>query len=829
MLIVCRIPLQILLEVEVINNFSISNAINVVINDRDAKLATIIIILLSYFRNVDRIKSETILVSTRLMNEIFLMLAISTVYSEYFFDFNLISLSAIEITFIELLILIYKIGSQNSANQKAITSSPFACDVPSDEDLFNRRHYAAILLDKISETKNKVNPNKAFTIFLNERFGYGKTSFLLQLKKIIDVEKRNDFIYIDYNPWLCENEESMAKEFFTLLKNKLSLYDISLSRTFDSYIQDLGLVEVKWIRAFFSKNNNSIWANEKKISEYIRTIKVPVLVFVDDVDRLSKDEMLNLLKMLRNTADFGNVYYIIACDQQHIEQHLNCVGIQNPDKYIKKFANFEFILPSNDNTIQSVIEKDLKNFFENISLLDNEINKFIDALVKQSGFIRIFEDLRDWKRCLNHITFNIDVLRKENSLLEVYIPDVLFLGVLQHINVDVYKTLRDNDSVLLTVSQPDYTRLVLKSNLEEYCRNLNLRIDELEDNVKKEVNSISDFLSVETAGKEEHTSYILYRLFGDGQNWKGKLSICYVDSYFKYFSGKNRYSEIPMAVVRSLFCIESKAKFCDKLKEYELKYSQSLLHKIRYLSEQKIENKTERIDLFKKFIIYLEYRAEVYDNSRNIDQAIYKECNENVGFLFANLFLGESLKIGRAEWRTIREYLLKEVKISTIISLVKVIGLYDANNKFLSNRLKDLREIASSRYKKQYLDKNPFCTNSISLLLILADSRSESWIDTFSQFLRETKVIYPWLYLVVKPVGQSWVINDLLRNSLYSSVKPSFVKVLLERNDIEQPILEDFCDIVKPQPTRSFIEGDHLFLQKARLWWKANYYLLRHI
>ena len=79
----------------------------------------------------------------------------------------------------------------------------FAQEVPTTKDQLDRQDYIPILLDKIISTFNNSKGScSAFTILINEKYGFGKTSFLEMLK-----EKATEagVEYINYRPWLSDN------------------------------------------------------------------------------------------------------------------------------------------------------------------------------------------------------------------------------------------------------------------------------------------------------------------------------------------------------------------------------------------------------------------------------------------------------------------------------------------------------------------------------------------------------------------------------------------------------------------------------------------------
>ena len=61
--------------------------------------------------------------------------------------------------------------------------------------------------------------------------------------------------------------------------------------------------------------DDSIEGQYESIKKELKSIGQPILVIVDDVDRLQSDELMTLIKLLRNTADFPNIFYLVAAGQ----------------------------------------------------------------------------------------------------------------------------------------------------------------------------------------------------------------------------------------------------------------------------------------------------------------------------------------------------------------------------------------------------------------------------------------------------------------------------------------------------------------------------------
>ena len=72
----------------------------------------------------------------------------------------------------------------------------------------------------------------------------------------------------------------------------------------------------------------------------------PIVVILDDVDRLSKDEIRELFKLVRLTASFPNLIYIVACDRVRVEEALDDSRSGLRSDYLEKIFQWSFHIPA---------------------------------------------------------------------------------------------------------------------------------------------------------------------------------------------------------------------------------------------------------------------------------------------------------------------------------------------------------------------------------------------------------------------------------------------------------------------------------------------------
>lgn len=260
------------------------------------------------------------------------------------------------------------------------------------------------------------NHEKSFTIGLVGPWGNGKSSVLKMVEK--DLKKKNlnnhsEIIVFHFLPYLNHKENDIINEFFTCLSNEMKPYSGKLSNLITEYSSKItDLYENKNVLGFIEEhvtNFKNSSANElySLINEMLYDVNKKIIVFVDDLDRLSKDEILQVFKLIRNTADFRNTFFVVAMDKEYVLKSLKKSKKIFHSSFIDKFFQLEIYLPEID-------KNKLKDLFIN-ELLSSKLNDgspMFEIKIKEAVSHRdnLFDDyiknVRDIKRTVNQIVYD---------------------------------------------------------------------------------------------------------------------------------------------------------------------------------------------------------------------------------------------------------------------------------------------------------------------------------------------------------------------------------------------------------------------------------------
>ncbi|MGB3775517.1 MAG: P-loop NTPase fold protein, partial [Leeuwenhoekiella sp.] len=267
-------------------------------------------------------------------------------------------------------------NAQHFLNEDAIISS--------NEDIFNFKPYAKKIQKLIQNNSSNSN---TLTIGIYGKWGEGKTSFMNLIKEQIDGKEGNEkgILIYNFNPWRYSTEDEMLFDFFDgLSKTMMISEDGNLKKAgkrivkLSSYLKALkisatvgvpgflgGKIEVrpekilKKMGQDFQGEDITIEKLAENVNKHLLKSDYKVAVFIDDLDRLDKDEIYTMLKLIKLNAHFKNFVYLLTIDQEQAAKAISQrYGDELTDGYmfLEKIINIPIQLPR-------IEKKDLFEFF----------------------------------------------------------------------------------------------------------------------------------------------------------------------------------------------------------------------------------------------------------------------------------------------------------------------------------------------------------------------------------------------------------------------------------------------------------------------------------
>lgn len=361
-------------------------------------------------------------------------------------------------------------------------------DVKISGDTLNRKNFAKSLALNIQNYFGRQDVNNCLTIGLMGEWGSGKTSLLNMTEEYL---KDSKIKIIKFNPWIYSSYNQLVGQFFDeLIMEFTDSRDVSLTgflRQYKIKVNELELAKklavvgtslidsrlgsgVERILGSSSEEENLAYL-KKKIDEQFTGRKV--VCIIDDLDRLSKDEIAEMFKLIKIMADFKNMVYLVSFDKDVVSEALK--KDYGGEKYIEKIINVPLYVPSIDYTeLRDFLVKHFKRisrtYKKNLDI--GRLNQFLDFQPfqhgKRCGILYFFTNMRDITRFINILEFNLELIINEVNLI-----DFIVITAIQVFHSEIYGKIKLNEFLLINYHYTAFDELqrdileIEKSEFEE--------------------------------------------------------------------------------------------------------------------------------------------------------------------------------------------------------------------------------------------------------------------------------------------------------------------------------------------------------------------------
>ena len=230
-----------------------------------------------------------------------------------------------------------------------------------DEDRYNVAGMAGIVA---SQVLAGAKSEPGLVVGLEAPWGCGKTSFCNLLKTELETKKAT---VVFYELFLISSAEELLLQNLAELCQALAKVDSKASKKDKELLTLLGQgLEAVGLVAMFAPGG-SVWSqiitragSELKksgerskreiVSQLAESLKQllpkldrPIIFILDDVERLIRDELIQVIKVLRLMSTLPNVAFIVAYDPAAVDRVLAADGGR---RFLSKFISFPLRLPS---------------------------------------------------------------------------------------------------------------------------------------------------------------------------------------------------------------------------------------------------------------------------------------------------------------------------------------------------------------------------------------------------------------------------------------------------------------------------------------------------
>lgn len=342
---------------------------------------------------------------------------------------------------------LFSSGIRRVENDKPIASE--------EEDWLGFADQVAVLFDVLQSLK-RLDDQSSLTMGIIAQWGKGKSSFI---NLLMARAKAQEDIVVCFNPRNSKNVSQIQEDFFDAFAKELSKYYIGFGFLLGRYTKHLGLLgQYEWTRPLESLLTLLLpEKDEQAINAALYLIGRRVYVVIDDLDRLTGEEIIEVLKLVDRNASFNNVVFVMAYDKEYVNnvlrKHLDH-GLDH--SFIDKYVTWEVTLPEIDSQI---LRDKMKSYLEDhlFGLPDEEKERVLEGW----GYVGniIVENLASVRHLKRYVNLTLPRYRKVYSKVDP--ADFFLLSLLQYRHLTIYNKLAHHvdmvrlDSKLDNLSKSD--------------------------------------------------------------------------------------------------------------------------------------------------------------------------------------------------------------------------------------------------------------------------------------------------------------------------------------------------------------------------------------
>ena len=516
-----------------------------------------------------------------------------------------------------------------------------SADRPSVDPEADRLGYAPFA-KRLADSILRLSGAEGHVVALHGPWGFGKTTMLNYVRHYVGQGAPTEQpIIVPFNPWWFAGSEDLIWAFFNQLEARLQGHK-EFSSEMRERLADFAelLSEAPVPHATLGKIGAKLLRPKKKdiaklkneISSALQKQTRRILVIIDDIDRLTSEEIRQMFRTVKAVADFPKVTYLMAFDKRVVTRSLGELQGGSGEDYLEKIVQVPFELPLVDRL-------SIRNFFfEKLNpVLSGVESKNFDQVywgnIFFEGIDKFLETPRDVVRFTNTLAVTFLAVAGEVNPI-----DFIAIESLRIFCPEIYDCVRNNRQMFAGHSADNLRGLTSKDLgkfHDEWLGRLRETSPLLEEPVKNMLRRLFPKLQ-STWGNSQ------YGPDWEAQ-WRRDLRICSEDIFPVYFSLTVAYGEIANSEMQAML---ENADNPERFGAEILK----LAKQIRPDGKTRASAFLDRLQDYTEKEIKLEWIEPIVSALLDIGDQLMLPEDERSGLLD----YGNDVQIGRVNWQLLK-------------------------------------------------------------------------------------------------------------------------------------------------------------------------------
>lgn len=442
-----------------------------------------------------------------------------------------------------------------------------------EDDTLNRGSFA----QSLAQVLQQYSLSCSFSVGLYGAWGSGKTSLLNMVLEI--VEKADDNIVIlRFNPWLCSDAKQLTSQFFKQMATAIKLkkptaaqawelidqyadiFDVaSLIPVAGTFVNIAGKILSKKAKKHVEEPVKDLQDIKNRIIEKMIEEDLKIIVSIDDIDRLSEEEIIAVFQLVKALADFPKTIYLLAFDYDVVVKALGKIQHGDGKEYLEKVIQVPFEIPA--PSIASIHDA----LFSKLNIIlgdipEGRLDKATWTELFHFGIREYIKSLRDVIRYTNVFSLKYELLKNETDIV-----DLLGLTCLQVFEPTIYSKLPDFKDLLCgMISGYSYERQKAEEDKIQKALNVLVANSDITENIESAKKIISILFP--------KTRSAMGNAYGMGRSYAHRSflisnNIAVPECFDRYFSLSLENEAIPTSTIKNLIYEADEKEFINKIKQ----------------------------------------------------------------------------------------------------------------------------------------------------------------------------------------------------------------------------------------------------------------------
>lgn len=282
--------------------------------------------------------------------------------------------------------------------------------------------------------------NRAYSVGIAGEWGIGKSSLL---NLFANKAEDDGQIVVRFAPRSAKSVDLIQEEFFSVFTHELRRYSFMADKIIGKYAYALNLhTSTRWmytILDWFEK-----WTAEserEKINAIVRSTGKRVYVIIEDLDRLTGKEILEVLKLIDANGNFCNTVFLTAYDKAYVNKVLKSeLGYEgDKDNFTDKYFQYEWSLFKQQPLD---IFRYLNHYIYEWAIRMCGDNEYLQHQIEQE-WTHVYRKLMDHLPTLRQVKRYINLFRSSYKKLmaDVDFADFVVITLIRFLDMEAYRAI----------------------------------------------------------------------------------------------------------------------------------------------------------------------------------------------------------------------------------------------------------------------------------------------------------------------------------------------------------------------------------------------------